>query len=165
VTTSTTTPAEIRDRMRTVIRQLAPEILADHPFIESQHEKAAAFQKECEDNPGAAFRKFHVRSSGTDPDPTASTVDVEERQVTVTIMVAYPHDARAGDDQALDRDDVADTDRFQIDAATGRLGKANFTPPDYPAATWMATDTPPRLEGAGVDFLVITHTLFYIRDR
>lgn len=159
-----TTEAAIRNRMIDVIRELVPASLSDHRFREMPNEAGADPFQWAIDNPLAAFRAYQVRTSGGSDLPIASDPDVEEWIVTLTIVVAYPQDARAGDGQALSRDDVYEEDKFQIDKATGRLARANFSAP-YPDAVWKESRIEERDRRAGVDFLVLTHTLFYLRTR
>lgn len=161
-----TTETAIIAHMIDVIRQLVPAANAGDPFRPKDtedDENGDAFRKWCEDNPASAFRYFQVRRKGDRRSPTASSVDLEERELTVEIIVAYPQTGRAGAGQALSRDAVVESDAFQIERATGMVGISNFTDPN-PEASCLETVTDPRLEGAGVDFLVMRHRLIYVRQ-
>lgn len=161
-----TTEAAIVTHMREVIRLLGPEFDAGEPFKPydtENDENEDAFRRWCEDNVGACYRWFDVRSMGDSKTPSASSVYIEERECMIRIMVAYPQTGRFGDDQALARHKVMEADRARIERATGMVGVANFSDPN-PDASCLETVTDPRLEGAGVDFLVMTHRMIYVRQ-
>ena len=93
-----------------------------------------------------------------------SNCDIEQREVTFLIIVAYPQTARTGADQALDRDDVMSADQHQIELAVGMTGRANFSGA-YPDACWLSGSTT-RTVGEACDFLEIRETLtFYKQQR
>lgn len=160
---ATTTPAAIRDRAITVIEALVPS--TDVRFRAYRNEGGADFQQWCEDNPASCRRRFQVRTEGGTLTPPVSDTLVEEHQVTLVILVAYPQTNRDGRDAALDRDDTLDVDAFQIDKAIGMLGKANFTPPTYADATWIEGSPADRIVGDAADFLELRLTYIYKRSR
>lgn len=161
---ATTTPAAIRDRAITVIEALTPGSDTGVKFRRYRNEGGADFQDWCETNPAGSRRRFQVRTTGGSVVPAVSNQDVEEHEVTLTVLVAYPQTGRDGGDQALDRDDTLDADAFQIDEAIGMLGKANFTSP-YADATWISGGVSDRIVGAAVDFLELRLTYIYKRTR
>lgn len=121
-----TTQAAIRDRAKALIEALTPSALTADRFRSSRNEGAASFEDWAEANPTAALRRFQVRSDGTEDPPEVSNADVDLRHATLVIQVAYPHTARYGADQALDRDDVIDLDWGRINGVIGIYGGANF---------------------------------------
>lgn len=161
---ATSTPAAIRDRALTVIESLTPASDAGVKFLRSQSLGVGAFMEWAEANPSACRRRIQIRTEGSTETPAVSNHDVEEHQVTLTVLVAYPQTQRDGRAAALDRDDTLDEDAFQIDKAIGMLGKANFTPP-YADATWISGSPPARIEGNGVDFLELRYVYIYKRTR
>lgn len=161
---ATTTPAAIRDRAITVIEALTPSSDVTTRFRKSQNMSEADFQAQCETNPTGCERRFQVRCDGSTEAPPVSDTLVEEHRCTLSVLVAYPQTQRWGRDAALDRDDVIDEDRFQIDKAVGMLGKANFTSP-YADATWVEGAPPDRIVGAAVDFLELRYAYIYKRAR
>lgn len=163
---ATTTPAAIRDRAITVIEALTPGSDSAVRFRAYRNEGGADFQEWAEANPAGCRRRFQVRTSGGTLTPPVSDTLVEEHQVTLTILVAYPQTSRDGRDAALDRDDTLDVDAFQIDKALGMLGGANFTG-SYPNALWRedGSGIQPRIVGTGVDFSEILLVFRYYRSR
>lgn len=161
---ATTTPAAIRDRAITVIEALTPGSDTGVRFRAFRNESAANFQEWCEANPASCRRRFQVRTEGGTFTPPVSNHDVEEHQVTLVVTLAHPQTHRDGRDAALDRDDTADADAFQIDKAIGMLGKANFTSP-HADATWIEGSPADRIVGEGVDFVELRLTYIYKRTR
>ena len=161
--TSPTTNALVRDRMLTVIEELVPTSDTQVRFERHQNDGRGDFIEWAESQPAAAYRRFQVRTTGSlEPPETSSGVE-EERQITFTITVAYPLDHRYGGDLALDRDDIMDEDERRIENAIGMHGRANFTPPTYPDATWLGGGVD-REEAAACGFLVITQRMAIIRS-
>lgn len=161
---ATTTPEAIRDRMIAVIEALTPVSDSGVRFRAYRNEGGANFQAWAEANPAGARRRFQVRTAGSTSTPPVSNTDVEEHQVEVTITVAYPQTGRDGRGQALDRDDTADADAFQIDRACGMLGKASFTSP-HADATWIEGVPRDRIVGDACDFIEIVYVMIYKRAR
>ncbi len=159
-----TTPESIRDRMIAVISALTPASDSGVPFRAYRNEGGADFQRWADLNPSGARRRFQVRTAGLTSAPAVSDTLVEEHQVEVTILVAYPQTGRDGNDQALDRDDTADADQFQIDRACGMLGKANFSSP-HPDATWIEGVPGERVLGEVCDFVELRYVMIYKRAR
>lgn len=163
---ATTTPAAIRDRAITVIEALTPSTDSSVKFRKYRNEGGADFQEWAETNPASCRRRFQVRTEGGTVTPAVSDTLVEEHQVTLVVLVAYPQTGRDGADQALDRDDTLDLDAFQIDKALGMLGGANFTGA-YPNALWRqeGSGISPRIIGAAVDFAELRLVYRYFRSR
>lgn len=155
-----TTRKLIRDRMIDVVEGLIPALYAGDRFRAYRNEDLADFIKYAEANAGSSFREFQIRDTGEKLQPEVSNTDIAEMRITLTIIVAYPQNARTGDNEALDRDDAYNSDLDLIDLATGLFGRANFQPPN-PDACWRESLIPERLYRNGVDFLVITHTLSF----
>ncbi len=124
---STTTAHAIRDRIQTVIEALTPGSDQRTRFVRYRNEGPADFLKWSAGNAAAALRRFQVRDDGNDEPPPVSNTDVEQRRMVVVIRVAYAQDSRAGHNNALDRDDLIQSDFEQINGAIGMYGKANFT--------------------------------------
>ncbi len=158
---TTSTIAAIRDRVITVIAGLTPTSLSGNKFVKHRNEQGGDFMAWAVANPQAAFRRFQVRDMGNDEPPATSAVDVEERQATLQIIIAYPQTNRTGPDAALDRDDVMDQDWGKIDLAIGMCGKANFTSPFADATPLGASSD--RISEEKCDFLVITQAYIYQR--
>lgn len=158
-----TTEKAIRDRMIDVMEALVARIDAGDRFVAYRNEDRADFIEHCQANAEASLRWFQVRTLGGHKPPAVTNTDIAELLVTFEIIVAYPQDGRFGDLQALGRDDAFELDKFQIDVATGMCARANFQPPN-PDACWRASEIDDRLIGDGVDFLVMRHTLSYVRS-
>lgn len=163
-----TTAAEIRSRIIDVIRGLARAELASTPFVPYRNEGRGDFRQWCEENPAKALRRFQVRDTGDDQPPAVSNTDHEEREITFVALVAYPQTGRAGQQGALDRDDLMSGDQHRIEFAIGMCGRANFAPP-HPDACWRAESSSgarsrtARLIGENVDYLEITQTMTFRR--
>ena len=155
-----TTEESIRDRAIAVIAALLPRHLPRSAFVKYRNEGKGDFVEWASSNPAPAFRRYQVRSTGGVP-PEVSNTDYEERQVVLTVTIAYPANARTGPDQALDRDDIIDEDFKQLDFAIGIYGRGNFSPPNPDAMPRGATKTVVR--GGAVDFLVIEEAFTYQR--
>jgi hypothetical protein len=160
---ATTTAGAIRQRIIDVIKGLAPSSDTEIPFKPYLNQGAAAFRADCEQAPQGCARRFQVRDVGIDQPPPISNTDVEEREVTYEVVIAYPQTHRWGSGAALDRDDAMSADQHQIEHAIGMCGRANFTSPTYPDAFWRSGETI-REVGNGVDFLVITQTMGFKRS-
>jgi hypothetical protein len=158
---STTTIAAIRDRMIAVIKALSPGLMSATPF-EPHQEDRVDFAEWCEAHPTAALRRFSVRDTGSSLPPDVTNTDVEWRKVGFDIVLAYPVTNTYGDQNSLDRDDVMESDRVQVEQAVGIGGGANFSG-SYPNATWSDTQTS-TLRGEAVDLLVIRQEFGFWRD-
>lgn len=157
-----TTAASIRDRMETVIAALTPDVLAGDRFRAYRNEGAGDFLTWCEANANGCQRRFQVRDLGAISQPAVTNTDVEWRELTFRVLVAYPQSHRAGRQQALDRDDMIDSDRAQIEEAIGIAGGPNFANP-YPNACHLSTEVS-RESGAGFDLLVIDERMGFYRS-
>jgi hypothetical protein len=162
---ATTTPAEIRDRAIAVIAALTPQTDPHLTFRPYRNEGGADFRAFCEANPSACTRRFQARTVGGSVVPLVSNMDTEEHEATLEVTIAYQQAHRWGD-SALERDDVADQDVFEIDQAIGMLGKANFSPP-FADATWHPDNdgVPDRDAINGVEFVTMRVRYFYFRSR
>lgn len=161
---TTTTPEAIRDRAITVIEALTPAADTSIKFRAFRNEHGADFQAWAEANPTSAQRRFQVRTTGGSVVPEVSNTSIEEHQVTLRVLVSYPHSHRWGRGAGLDRDDVMDQDTFQIDEAIGMLGKANFSSP-YANATWIEGAPREVIRGASCDFVELELVYIYQRTR
>jgi hypothetical protein len=157
---STTTAEAIRDRAVTVTAALTPDPVTPK-FVPYRNEGDADFETWAVKNPAAALRRFQTRTVGSDRPIEVSNTDVECHYTDLITTVAYPQNARAGKQWALDRDDMMDADRHQIEGAIGLLGGANFAG-SYPNATWIEGSVERQSAGA-VDFLVIRQTMMFYR--
>lgn len=158
---ATTTESLIRDRVADVIAALVPSILNLDRFVVFRNEGAGIFSDWCENSPTAAFRRFNVRTVGDTAPPVVSNTDLEQVSVNLLIAVAYPHNHRAGNGNAISRDQIMAVDRLQIERSIGMTGRANFTPP-FPDACWLAS-TVQRAEGLACDYIVINQTMQFYR--
>ena len=158
-----TTSDAIRDRALDVVEALKATYLPGSKFRRYLNEGAGDFVDWCEDNPASAFRRFQIRFDGVQATPAVSDTEHEERTVRLTTIVAYPHDARAGGRQALDRDTAIDRDADLLEGAIGLYSRLNFAPP-HPDACWWEGDTT-RVAGAACDFLVIVGLFAFRRAR
>lgn len=165
---ATTTARAIRNTIASLIKGLAPAADAKLAFRLSLNQGAAAFRKECAQNPQASTRRVQVRARAAKPTSDVTNTDVEAVRVHFDIVVAYAQTHRFGGDAALDRDDVIEQDQAQIEHTVGRDGYQNI-----PNASWLSPEAPgsetdttiERDDEAGVDFLVITQTMRFYRAR
>jgi hypothetical protein len=107
-----------------------------------------------------AWRRFQVRDTGSFGPPAVTNLDRELHHIWFEVVVAYPQTHRAGQDGALDRDDVMRQDQIQIETAIGVRGSSNFRSP-YPVASWVEAEETQREVGDGVDFLVIRQRMMF----
>jgi hypothetical protein len=156
-----TTVDAVRDRIAEVIAGLTPTILDGNRFREYLYEGGADFQTWATKNTAGAFRRYQVSFDGAYALPTVSNSDYEERTPVFTIIIAYPHDARAGNKQASDRRKLIDRDHDLLVESIGLYGRANFTAPHPDAAflDWSST----RDSVGTCDFLIVTLTLRFNR--
>lgn len=161
---ATTTAPAICDRAITVIGAIVPTSLSSGPgnrFLAYRNEGDADFETWATANPAGAFRRFQVRAVGSDRPVEVSNTDVESHYVELIVTVAYPQNARAGKQWALDRDRIMDEDRHAIEGAIGLRGGANFAGAN-PSATWIDGSVERQSVGA-VDFLIIRQTMLFYR--
>lgn len=162
VPSGVTTTASIRDRILDVIDALTPAVMTSPRFLRYRHEGAGDFVAWAEQQPAACLRRFSVRSFAAPSVPLVSNTDVEVVRVVFEVTIAYPQTHRYGAQNALDRDDVAEADRKQIENAIGLNGGANFVSP-YPPATWVDAQPAVLLQGQSVDFHVLRQTMEFAR--
>lgn len=146
------TQAAIRDRARALIEALTPSSLTGDRFRSHRNEAGADFQTWAEANPAAALRRFQARFDGSEDRPEVSNTDVDLRHATMVILIAYPHTARYGADQAMDRDDVIDLDWGLINGKVGIYARAQYS------GTHDATPLGAEksiIRGASCDFLEV----------
>lgn len=156
----TTTVAIIRDRIAAVITALSPTYLAGDKFRTYQAEGPGDFVAWAEQTI-AGWRRFSVRDLGAESEPRVSDASVEWREAVFEILIAYPHTHRAGEQNALDRDDAMRADQLQIEAAIGQHGGANLAG----IATWVADGyAVDRLMGLACDFLSIRQRMGFYRS-
>lgn len=160
---STTTAEAIRDRILDVLEALVPRVLAGDRFIRYRNEHDGDFVAWAETYPTAALRRVQVRDTGDDEPPIVTGGDVELRRITIEIMVAYPQTARAGNANALGRDDVASSDQDLIEHAVGEWGAGRFVAP-HPEASWERGDATVAVGNNGVDFLIIRQSMLFWRS-
>lgn len=157
-----TTSDLIRDRAIDVIESLVPTYFPGTKFRRYRNEGDGDFLKWAENNPADALRRFQVRDDGVHGLVAVSNTDYEQRTVKLSVMIAYPHDARAGAKQALDRDTAMDRDHDSLEKAIGLYGRANFSSP-YPdgcLTAWQCT----RYKGTACDVLTIEASYLYVRS-
>lgn len=158
-----TTKEAIRDHIIALITAIDPDVMSGDRFRAYRNERGAKFVEAMEAAPAGALRRFQVRDTGQDEPPAVSSVDHERQLVTFQIQISYPQTGRYGADQALDRDDVMESDRKQLEQTVGLYGQANFVTPN-PDAGWRDC-TVDRVEGDAVDFLVVTLTLEFLQQN
>lgn len=163
VLANATTSDAIRDRALDVIEALVPTYVPGSRFRRYLNEGDGDFVDWCEDNPASCFRRVQIRFDGTIATPEVSNTEHEERAVRLTTIIAYPHNARTGGRQALDRDTAIDRDADLLEGAIGLYSRPNFVPP-FPDACWFAGDTT-RVAGAAVDYLVVVGDFSFRRQR
>jgi hypothetical protein len=167
---ATTTADVIRDRAVTVISGLTLTYLVGSKFRPSSNKHGADFIRQCEKQPTGAFRLFQVRDVGSDQPPEVTNTDLEERRISLQIIVAYPQDYATNlapqGKQALDRDRVMSFDQHLIEHSVGLAGRANFNSSvnaSYPDAFWTSGSTT-RHVGSACDFLVISQVMRFTRS-
>ncbi len=155
-----TTQAAIRDRVRSLIEALTPTILAADRFRSYRNEGNGDFQTWAESIPSAALRRFQARFDGGEEPPEVSDTLTDMRHATMIIIVAYPHTARYGADQALDRDDAIDSDWGLLNGKLGIYSRASYS------GTYDCTPLGAEREvirGTSCDFLEVRARFSYYR--
>lgn len=157
------TQAAIVDRIEALIEALDRTSLIGNRLRASRNEDGADFQEWAEQSDTAALRRFQAIDIGDEDPPEVSNTTTDLRHFTVTILVAYPHTARYGSSQALDRRRVMNEDWGRINgtAGIGIYGRANFSG-DYDC-TPLGADRE-VIRGASCDFLEIRARFSYYRN-
>ncbi len=132
-------------------------------FRRYRNEEGADFRAWATANVAGALRRVQVRDTGEDHGVTVSNTDYDERQVTYTVLIAYPQNARAGRNNAMDRDDLTDAEFHKIDYQIGIYGRGNFTVATSSDCTPLGLEKVGVEHGQGVDFLVMRCTFTYRR--
>lgn len=159
---ATTTADAIRDRMIAVIGQLAPSLATEDKFRAFKNEDEGDLVAFCEANPTGQVRRYQVIFGGFLGLPEVSNSDFEARQALFTATVCYPHTARYGAGQALDRHKVIERDEALLEKSIGLYGRANFTSPTYPDACCVGWSSR-RVSGDACDYLVADVTMLFNR--
>ncbi len=127
---STTTVAEIVDRMVSDISALAPSSSTDKAFARSP--KRYRLREWAIESGSAAFRKFEIARSGAEEDVGVWSPDTMERVAQLEITVAYPvlpglYRTGTVPDDFQDMDEVMDEDaRLICDAVMSPVNKASI---------------------------------------
>lgn len=153
----------IRDRMITLVTAATPTVLSDDKFRHVLDEGNGDFREWAEQNPQGAFRRFQVQDSGSDDGlPTYSAIDVEERNATMEVVIAYPHNARTGKQWNRDRKDAMDADWRKLYTILGPgMGQSNFSGAND--CTLMNCSKSVEV-GENCDYLVVTIQILYVLD-
>lgn len=160
----TTTAEAIRDHVISLILAIVPTSHSGDRFTKFANEDAADLFLWAREHPEGCFRTVQVRNVRTQRPPDVTTSSVETPLLPLQIAIAYPHSARTGPANALDRDDVMREDQIAIEAAVGLTGYANFDGSGgNPQAEWVG-GAAARTSAPGVDFLVIRQTMRYRRE-
>ena len=161
---TTTTVAQIRDRASDLITALTPTVMSNDRFLESRHEYKGDIRVWARANPHACRRRFSVRAVPLETVPEVSNVTTEQVRSTFETVVCYAQDHRDGEQGALDRDDVIDSDFRQIDKVIGLYSRANFPAGSAYDACWTGREFEIERD-EGVDFLVLRNTYMFYQDR
>jgi hypothetical protein len=154
------TLAAIRDRCIALVEAITPTSDSRVGFLRYRNEGEGDFPEWSETNPAACLRRFQIRDDGNETPPEVSNTDVDQREATLIVRIAYPQTGRYGGDQALDRDDVIDEDWGRINGKLGIYGRANFTGA-YDCTPLGAERSIER--GSAVDILVVTVRVSFYR--
>ncbi len=152
-----TTAAAIRDAMIALVEDITPATHAADKF--HAHLEQADFRDWAQSNPGAALRRFSIRSLGQFEAALVSDTRVEETGDTFEIVVAYAPNGRHGTKFLTDLDDAIESDQVKIHAVIGPPGYASFTAP----ATVMHSESFAREDGTGVTFSVVRYSVRWYR--
>ncbi len=164
VLANATTSEGIRDRIIALITAITPAAPVTPAFRAYRNEEGGDFRAFAAANAAGALRRFQVRDNGEDHGVTVSNTDYDEREATFTVLIAYPQNARAGRQNAMDRDDCSDADFHKLDYAIGIYGRANFTVATLSDCTPLGLEKVGVEHGQGVDFLVLRGTFRYLRS-
>lgn len=153
---ATTTEAAIRTQMATQIVAIVPLLQLDTKFREHRYDQDftdwAEANREC-------LRVFSIRDTLEGFVPETTNTDVEWRQVTFELLVAYPKTFRYGSGTAgaRNRDEVMRSDQHQLETAVGLRGFATYT-----AATILVPSRADVASSDGVDFsrLILTYGFY-----
>ena len=157
----TTTPRAIREAMVTLIESVTP---AQHAaFLLRAHREAVPFRASCEAAAGGCLRRFSVRFAGASEPPLVNDTLVQEIVDTAVIEIAYPTDARFGENALTALDDVIDSDARLIEAKVGPPGYSAFASLVAPAVVSWTTPIAREVEGP-VTYSVINYTVAYHRS-
>jgi hypothetical protein len=155
------TIAAIRDRIAELIGAIVPAALSTDRFMPFANEEGASFLDWCESVPTAAFRRFQVRHEGTQNQTEVADGTVEGIATTFVISVCYPHDHRAGAEQAISRDELIEQDWQAINKAAGLYARGNFF--DAHNSTVTSPPVARRVTAEVCDYLVIDQPMFFYR--
>jgi hypothetical protein len=144
----------LRDHMIGLLRTAAPTAMAGDSFLPYEQEGDGDFIEWTMSVGAGAFRRFQIRDTGDDLGAVGPSADIEWREATFEITLAYPQDSRAGAAGALDRDDLMRADQELVERTIGMLAAASFQGPGVPNASWLGSDAT-RVIGDGVDFLIV----------
>lgn len=151
----------IRDRIASLLTGLAPSTLPLDRFVEFTNQQGADFLEWCETSPQASFRKFQVRHSGDFQTPDVSDNITEGVEATISTIICYPHDHRAGASQAISRDTLIASDFSAYNFKCGLYGRSNFS--GLSDCVVLSPVRASRQIASVCDFLVIEQTVFFYR--
>lgn len=159
----------IRDRGHSLVEALTPALLASDKFRRYRNEGKGDLEDWAETNAAGCLRRFQIREVSDVEPPVTSNLTEERVILTLEFRMAYPQSHRYGSDNALDRDDVMNSDWKQIKyelCGSGGDARSNFT-----TATAGSYDCTPLLSvkqvnerGGKVDFLVARLQYEYLRS-
>lgn len=157
-----TTADAITDRVLDIIEALVPEASPGAGrFRRYRGEGDGELIPWAEANPESAFRRVQARHSGVVGVPQVSNGDFAERDTTITVIISYPNDARAGNKQTLSRDALLGSDLDQLEKAIGLYSRANFQAPNPDACfrDWSSS----RVAQTACTFLIVEVTYAFNR--
>jgi hypothetical protein len=157
----TTTADTIRDAMIARVRNLVPRRHARDRY-RLHDDWAVDFREWCEANPSAALRRFSIRDMGPVDQPAVTNAEKELVRRTFEVVVAYPiaDSQRYGKGGARDRDDMLESDGYQLNDAIGTNGFQSLEVDVGPAT--VITEREDRESGAACVFLVLElHVQFW----
>jgi hypothetical protein len=129
MTWNATTADALVERVLDIIEAVTPDTVKTR-FRRYLGEGDGNFVAFCEANPESAFRRVQARHGGSVRVPEVSNGDFEERETTISVLIAYANDARAGRDQTRARDAMIGLDLDALELAIGLYGRANFQAPN-----------------------------------
>jgi hypothetical protein len=159
----------IRDRAHALVEPLTPALLAGDKFRKYRNEGKGNLEDWAETNAANCLRRFQIREVSDVEPPTTSNLTEERVILTLEFRMAYPKTHRYGADNALDRDDVMNSDWKQIKyelCGTGGDARSNFT--TSTAGSYDCTPLPalrqPLERTEKIDYLVATLRYEYLRS-